>query len=74
MAEKGETALYCHNGYGPTFGNGHDLVIPNSPNASNCTAKLNNSYECPDGESAVSFLTGSESFKVDEMEVFGFDN
>ena len=66
-------AIYRHNGYGPIFGGGHDLIICNAPNANNCTAKLNNSYECPAGENAVSFLTGTETFRVDEMEVFGFE-
>lgn len=71
---KEEQAIYRNNGLGPTFGSGSDLVIPNAPNANNCTAKLNNSYECPAGENAVSFLTGSETFRVDEMEVFGFED
>ena len=70
---KEEQAIHRNNGYGPIFGSGHDLLIHHAPNASNCTAKLNNSYECPAGENAVSFLTGSEAFKVDEMEVFGFE-
>lgn len=70
---KEENAIYRHNGCGPIFGSGHDLSIPNAPNVTNCTAKLNNSYECPADENAVSFLTGSEAFKVDEMEVFGFE-
>ncbi|XP_020616112.1 uncharacterized protein LOC110054115 [Orbicella faveolata] len=74
IADKEESAIYRHNGCGPIFGNGHDLIISNTPNASNCSAKLNNSYECPDGENAVTFLTGSESFRVDEMDVFGFEN
>lgn len=25
-----ENALYCHSGYGPTFGSGHDLYIANN--------------------------------------------
>jgi len=74
IAGKEEYAIYRHNGYGPLFGSGHDLLIYNVPNANNCSAKLNNSYECPDGENATTFLTGSENFRVDEMEVFGFEN
>lgn len=74
IAEKEESAIYCHNGCGPIFGRGHDLYIASTPNASNCSAKLNNSYECPAGENAAIFLTGSEAFRVDEMEVFGFEN
>ena len=70
---KENNAIYLQNGYGPTFGGGHDLFICNAPNANNCTAKLNNSYECPAGENAVNFLTGTETFRVDEMEVFGFE-
>ena len=70
---KENNAIYRHKGYGPIFGGGHDLFINSSPNANNCSAKLNNSYKCPAGENAVSFLTGREAFMVDEMEVFGFE-
>ena len=71
---KEEHAIYRSNGSGPVFGSGYDVLIPNAPNANNCAAKLNNSYQCPAGENAVSFLTGSETFRVDEMEVFGFED
>lgn len=74
IAEKEESAIYCHNDFGPVFGDGHDLFIDSAPNESDCSAELNNSYECPAGENADIFLTGCDSFLVDEMEVFGFEN
>lgn len=50
----------------------YSLTVP--ANQRDCSAELNNSYECPAGENADIFLTGCDSFLVDEMEVFGFEN
>jgi len=66
-------AIYCNSGYGPTFGSGHDLHIPNAPNSSNGYVNLTNTYQCPTGQNANTFLTGNRNFLVNEMEVFGFD-
>jgi len=66
-------AIYCGSGYGPTFGGGHDLHIPCSPNFNNCSVSLNNTYQCPTGKNACTFLTGNGSFLVNEMETFGFE-
>ena len=65
-------AMYCHTGYGPTFGgeNHHDLCIFNTPNCNNNFAYLNNAYQCPSGQNAETFLTRSETFRVSEMEVY----
>ena len=73
IAEKEETAIYFDNDYGPVFGKGFDLLIRTAPNSNNCSVNLNSSYQCPDGENAATFLTGNQNFKVDEMEVFGFE-
>ncbi|KAL9951581.1 hypothetical protein ACROYT_G044265 [Oculina patagonica] len=70
---KEENAIHCHSGYGPTFGNGHDLCIPNAPNSNNGGLKLNNAYQCPTGQNATTFFTGGQNFTVSEMEVFGFE-
>ncbi|XP_078382144.1 uncharacterized protein LOC144664800 isoform X1 [Oculina patagonica] len=72
IAGREETAIHFDNGFGPIFGS-YDLLIYNAPNSNNCSAKLNNSYQCPTGENAATFLTGNDNFKVDEMEVFGFE-
>ena len=66
-------AIYCHSGYGPTFGSNHDLYIPDAPNSNNGYVRLNNSYQCPTGQNANTFLTGNQNFLVNEIEVFGFD-
>ena len=66
-------AIFCHSGYGPTFGSGHDLHIPSEPNSSNCYVSLNSTYQCPTGQNANKILTGSQNFRVSEMEVFGFE-
>jgi len=68
-----QSAMYCHSGYGPTFGGGHDLIIPNAPNSNMGYVGLNNTYQCPTGQNANAFLTGNQNFTVSEMEVFGFD-
>jgi len=66
-------AMFCNSGYGPTFGGGPDLSIPNAPNSYNGSVNLNNTYQCPTGQNANTFLTGNQNFLVNEMEVFGFD-
>jgi len=65
-------AILSHSSYGPIFGSGHDLCITNAPNSNNCSVSLNNAYQCPTGQNANTFLTGSQYFTVSEMEVFGF--
>jgi len=66
-------AIACNSSYGPVFGAGNDLCIVNSPNSNNCTVRLNNTYQCPTGQNANTFLTGNKTFLVNEMEVFGFE-
>ena len=66
-------AIYCNGSYGPTFGGGHDINIVNLPNSNYCPTSLNNTYQCPTGQNATSFLTGNQKFLVNEMEVFGFE-
>ena len=65
--------MYCHSSYGPTFGSGNDLNIPNAPNSSMGYVNLNNTYQCPTGQNTTTFLTGNQNFTVNEMEVFGFE-
>jgi len=65
-------AIYSYSSYGPIFGNGHDLCTTNAPNSNNCTVSLNNTYHCPTGQNANTFLTGYQYFTVSDMEIFGF--
>ena len=67
-------AIYCHNSRGPVFGAGHDLCVPDSPHSYNCSVNLGNTYQCPEGQNGNLFLTGSQNFVVNEMEVFVLKN
>lgn len=61
--------MYNHADYGPTFGGGHDLSIPNSCNTNNCTCTLGNSY--PDSLNlGANTFTGSNTFLIADIEVF----
>ena len=67
-------AIFCYSGNGPVFGGGNDLNICCSPNSYNCSVSLGNSYQCPVGQNGYYFLTGSQDFTVNEMEVFVLEN
>ena len=68
----GEHGICCSSGYGPAFGAGHDLCIANNPNGgSGSYTMLNNSYQCPPNQKKHTFLAGTQSFRVNEYEVFG---
>ena len=71
IAGKEGNAIVCNSNYGPIFGS--DLNIPNAPNSHNCSVSLNNTYQCPTGQNATTFLTGYQSFTINEMEVFVFE-
>ena len=67
-------AIYYRGDFGPTFGVGHDLMFQRVQGYQNqCSVNLNNSYQCPTGQNAKTFLTGREFSTVDEMEIFCFD-
>ena len=74
IAGKEGDAILCNSSYGPIFGSGNDICIPNAPNSNNGYVSLNNTYQCPTGENAQTFLTGNQYFAVSEMEVFGFSS
>jgi hypothetical protein len=72
----GQNAIYCHSGYGPTFGNGHDFYIASNSNLNQTSySNLGVSYQqhpthaCGTTQ-AQSFLAGSYNFQVSEIEVF----
>jgi len=73
IAGKEEYAIYCDRDCGPVFGESYDLIISSAPNSYSCVVNLGNSYQCPTGQNAKTFLTGDQYFTVSEMEVFGFD-
>ncbi|XP_020624701.1 uncharacterized protein LOC110062180 isoform X2 [Orbicella faveolata] len=80
IAGREGNAIYCDSSCGPAFGRSRDnpfptfdLKISSLPHSSPCSVRLNGSYQCPTGQDATTFLTGSELFTVSEMEVFGFE-
>lgn len=70
MEPKDDGLILCNSSYGPTFGKGNDLLIVNNPNSNSCSYTLGTTYECPAGQSGTTFLTGSQKFTVNELEVF----
>mmetsp|Transcript_23119 Transcript_23119/g.68192 ORF Transcript_23119/g.68192 Transcript_23119/m.68192 type:complete len:497 (-) Transcript_23119:326-1816(-) len=68
LTQNHNCALYSDPSYGPTFGD-RDLSICNSPNQNSCSLDIGYTYQLPNGQNS-SFITGSSSFLVAELEVF----
>ncbi|XP_068736238.1 uncharacterized protein [Montipora capricornis] len=74
--KKPDRAIYGNNGYGPTFGGGHDIYIANNANGNtNSYNNLGHSYAQPTGykyssSNTRNLLAGSYNFKPNEVEVF----
>ena len=66
----GTNAIYDYQGYGPTFGSGHDLYIINNCTQSNSTCQFPYSY-C--GSKQRCLTGGVYNFKVNEIEVYKID-
>jgi len=67
--------IYCEKSHGPIFGGGHDLLISDKSNINTTShSKLGHSYIHPDyaygSNEANSFLAGSHTFQVTEIEVY----
>jgi hypothetical protein len=70
-----EYAIRCYPEYGPTFGGGHDICIANKANTTmESYSDLGCTYKHPqyayETDEAQSFLAGSYSFQLDEIEVY----
>jgi len=69
-------SIYCGPGYGPTFGQGHDIHISKYASSnSNSYSNLGWTYSPPSGYShdstfAQTFMAGSYKFTPDEVETF----
>lgn len=69
-------AMYGNNGYGPTFGGGHDIYIANSAGSNtNSYTNLGHTYVPPAGykysaSDTRSLLAGTYNFQPHEVEVF----
>lgn len=72
---KSKSAVYSYYFYGPTFGNGFDIYIPDNFDTSSGYSNLGNSYAIPNFAtgSSNSFLAGSYYFTVSEIEVYQLD-
>ena len=71
-ANSSENAIYCDGGFGPTLGVGRDLYISSESdaNSDSYSKYLNSSFDCPPHVTPSTFLSGSNNFTVNEMEVF----
>ena len=67
---KDEYGISCGSGYGPVFGDGHDLYISNNADTHLCQSSLGNTYQLPPGQQRT-FFTGDYNFTVADYEVFG---
>lgn len=71
-----EHAIYGNNGYGPTFGGGHDIYIAdNAGSNTNSYTNLGHNYVQPAGykygdSNTGNLLAGSYNFQPHEVEVF----
>ena len=65
-------AIYRDPSYGPTFGGGHDIYIPDNANQNaNSYANFGTSYSLPNGiTNSSTILAGTRYFSPDEVEVF----
>jgi hypothetical protein len=63
-------SIYCHTGYGPTFGGGHDLYIADLSNQSaNSYVNVGTSYNNK-GKGTFFLTKGSRNFQVTDVEVW----
>ena len=65
-------AMYCHIGYGPTFGGGEkcDLCTVDTTVYPYSSTSLDNAYHCPPEENCFNFLTGGINFRISKIEVY----
>ena len=59
-------SMYDGSGYGPTFGGGHDIYVPNHSNSTNGYSNTPHSYDAPSNTA----IFGSYNFTTSEIEVF----
>ena len=62
-------SVYDVANYGPTFGSGHDLIIPHNANMGS-RSWLGSTYTVPSGIWHDPFLTDSNIFRANEVETF----
>jgi hypothetical protein len=63
-------SIYCHSSYGPIFGL-NDLQICNAANTTPVScSNLGYSYQHPQPHQGQSYLSGSNQYKLSEIEVY----
>ena len=73
-------AIYTNNGYGPTFGGGHDIHIANNANGGTSSyTNFGHTYKPPSDykyttNAAKQLLAGSYNFTPSDVEVYYFAN
>ena len=72
MVTNPSNAIYKRQGYGPTFGGGHDIYIASNANGYAASyANFGRSYSVPSGvQDKMTILAGTYNFTPDEVEVF----
>jgi len=68
-------SIYCNNGYGPTFGGGHDIHIASNANQNQSSySNFGHSYSHPtfayQSNDIKTFFCGSYNFQPTEIEVY----
>ena len=64
-------AIFCHSGYGPSFGGGHDVHIADNANGNRQSYSNFWSYQVPPGtRTSNALLAGSRNFTPTDIEVF----
>jgi hypothetical protein len=69
-AEKKHEAIFCNPGWGPSFGYGDMAVSDNCNTNTRSSTGLSSGYTNDTGLRASVVFTGSEKFRVKEIEVF----
>ena len=71
MVLQSQYAIYRDQGYGPIFGNGHDIYISDNSNSNNDSYNNLHNYETPKGANKpTTILSGTKYFSPDDWEVF----
>ena len=71
MVLQSQYAIYRHQGYGPTFGNGWDIYISDNSNSNSDSYTHLSNYETPKGaDKPTTILSGTQYFSPDDWEVF----
>ena len=63
-------SIFCFSEYGPIFGNDDIRICNNANTTAGSHSKLGESYQHPQPSQGQSYLSGSNKFKLSEIEVY----